>query len=189
MKILSINRDLNQPLSTTVHNVTIIPDSAMIQGGKPFFIPNFSQNWEYQASIAFRIKRLGKKIGKKFASRYYDAIALAVNTIPVDTIIEGQSSSAIFNAFDGAFIIGDWIELDQLDNTNSLSVSIGNETISVDINQLAIDDTIATISQYITLKIGDIITPAHLPISGIITIDTIVNGTLNNTPNLRLKFK
>lgn len=188
MKIISVNRSLTQPVNPLAH-ISIIPDSAMIRDGKPFFIPGFSQKWEFQASIAFRVKRLGKKISSRFAHRYYDAIALAVNTIPIDVISNGQPISATYNAFDGAFIIGDWIELNQLNECHTLKINLDGKEIEIDMTHLAIDDTIASISQFITLKIGDIITPAIIPIRNEIKINTIIEGSINNTPNIKLKFK
>lgn len=187
MKIISINRELDQPVTTAVNHVTIIPDSAIIRDGKPFFVPGFSSQWKYQATIAFRVKRLGKNIATRFAHRYIDAIALAVNTLPLD-LINSIAPSATTTAFDGAFIIGDWIETENF-NEVSLSVKIGDESISVDLSQLAIEETVAQLSQYFTLKIGDIICPAVLPICNEISINTIVEGSLNGSNNLKLKFK
>lgn len=188
MKILSINRTLDQSVNEAINHLAIIPDSAIIREGKPFFIPGFSQHWEYQATIAFRVTRLGKNIASKFANRYIDALALAVRTIPCE--LEATAApSAITTAFDGAFIIGEWVSLDQFENNKLASVEFENHSMSIDLSQLAIEDTIAILSKYLTLKIGDIIAPAVLPINGNISINTIIEGQLNNKPNIRLKFK
>lgn len=188
MKILSINRTLDQSVNEAINHLAIIPDSAIIREGKPFFIPGFSQHWEYQATIAFRVTRLGKNIAAKFAHRYIDALALAVRTIPRE-LEASATPSAITTAFDGAFIIGEWLNLDQFESNKTISIEIENQTCSIDISQLAIEDTIALLSKYLTLKIGDIIAPATLPINGNISINTIIEGRLNNNPNIRLKFK
>ncbi|MBR5331757.1 MAG: fumarylacetoacetate hydrolase family protein [Muribaculaceae bacterium] len=187
MKIISINRELNQPVATAINHVTIIPDSAIIRDGKPFFVPGFSSQWKYQATIAFRVKRLGKNISTRFAHRYIDAIALAVNTLPLD-LINSIAPSATTTAFDGAFIIGDWVETETF-NDSTLSVTIGDDTQSIALSQLAIEETVASLSQYFTLKIGDIICPAVLPICNDIKLNTIIEGTLNGDNNLKLKFK
>ena len=188
MKILAINRTLDQSVNDIINHLAIIPDSAIIREGKPFFIPRFSQNWKYQATIAFRVTRLGKNIAAKFAYRYIDALALAVRTIPID-LEASATQSAITTAFDGAFIIGQWIELNNFESNNNISIEFDNQAFSLDISQLAIEETIALLSKYITLKIGDIIAPAIIPISENITINTIIDGNLNNTPNIKLKFK
>jgi 2-keto-4-pentenoate hydratase/2-oxohepta-3-ene-1,7-dioic acid hydratase in catechol pathway len=188
MKILAINRTLNQPIDEAINHLSIIPDSAIIREGKPFFIPSFSQRWEYELTIAFRVTRLGKNIAAKFAHRYIDALALAVRNHPID-FEQAAAPSDITTAFDGAFIIGDWVEFESLDSMKSLSVEIDNKKISVEMSQLAIEETIALLSKYLTLKIGDIIAPATLSISGDITINTIIEGKLNDNTNIRLKFK
>lgn len=188
MKILSINRTLDQSVNEAINHLAIIPDSAIIREGKPFFIPGFSQKWKYQATIAFRVTRLGKNIAAKFAHRYIDALALAVRTIPID-LEASATASAITTAFDGAFIIGEWLDLTQFENNKNITVEIDNQIVSIDINQFEIEETIALLSKYLTLKIGDIIAPAILPINGNININTIIDGNINNTPNIRLKFK
>ena len=82
MKIIIVNRNIEHQLSHDIPRVDIIPDSAIIRDGKPFFVPNFSSRWKYEAMVAFRSMRLGKNIAPKFAHRYYDAFTLAVRTIP-----------------------------------------------------------------------------------------------------------
>lgn len=188
MKILAINRTPGQPVDITNNLLSIIPDSAIIREGKPFFVPGFSDKWIYQATIAYRVTRLGKNIAAKFAHRYIDAVALAVYTKPLD-FIDKVGQSAIASAFDGAFIIGDWVSLEQFDKDATISIDFDGNTTSLCFSQLAIEDTIADISKYLTLKIGDIIAPAIIPISGDIVINSIVNGSLNNNPNIKLKFK
>ncbi len=188
MKILSINRTLDQSVNEAINHLAIIPDSAIIREGKPFFIPGFSQKWKYQATIAFRVTRLGKNIAAKFAHRYIDALALAVCTIPLD-FEASVAPSAISSAFDGAFIIGEWIDLNQFQNNKNISIEIGGQELSVDISKFAIEETIALLSKYLTLKIGDIIAPASLPINDDIIINTIIDGNINNSHNIRLKFK
>ena len=189
MKIIVLNRNISQPLVDELPHVEIIPDSAILHSGKPFFVPSFSSKWKYEISIAFRNTRLGKNIAEKFANRYYDAFTIVAKTIPCD-IVE-SSSSAITYAFDGSFILGEWIEIDAIKSLESISITIGNKTETISISQLEIDKTIALLSKYLTLKIGDIITPAHLSIEGDIMIDNTVNASIENINEncLKLKFK
>jgi hypothetical protein len=102
-----------------------------------------------------------------------------------------SSSSAITYAFDGSFILGEWIEIDAIKSLESISITIGNRTETISISQLEINKTIALLSKYLTLKIGDIITPAHLSIEGDIMIDNTVNASIENINEncLKLKFK
>lgn len=188
MKIIVVNRNIEQPFALDEHRVDIIPDSAIIRDGKPFFVPSFSSTWKYEAMIAFRSTRLGKNIAAKFAHRYYDAIALAVRTIPCDL---APSQSATSYAFDGSFIIGDWIELEALENLNQIKIVIGNKETTINLSQLEIENAIAQLSQFFTMKIGDIIVPAILNLSNEININTTTCGTIENITGecLKLKFK
>lgn len=186
MKIIIVNRPIDQQQFDTFPKVDIIPDSAIIKEGKPFFVPNFSSSWKYEITIVFRIIRLGKNIAVKFANRYYDAIAIAARTIPVDI---RSTESALSTVFDGSFILGDWINLDQIQQDKDLSIKISNNNFTLNLSHLAIDETIAQLSKYLTLKIGDIIAPATIPIIGDIKINTIIEGQLNDNLNIKLKFK
>ncbi len=183
MKILAVNRELEQPINDFV-GVDVIPDSAMIQDGKPFFVPDFFNQWCYYAVLAFRVSRLGKNIATKFAHRYYDAVALAVRTSPVVTM---PISTAVTTAFDGAFICGAWTQIDNLNE--NLRISIGDKSISISTANLLINDSVAYLSKYFTLKIGDIIIPAKISIESEIITDTVVVGKINENDCLKLKFK
>ena len=188
MKITIVNRNIEQPLSQSLPRVEIIPDSAIIRDGKPFFVPSFSSSWQFEALIAFRSTRLGKNIAPKFAHRYYDAFALAVRTIPCDML---PTQSATSYAFDGSFIIGEWIDIDALNGHDEIKVSIGDTETVIKVSQLEIDATIARLSQFFTMKIGDIIVPAILNLSQEININTTLSGKINNITGecLKLKFK
>lgn len=188
MKVIFVNRPIEQPLSETLPKIDIIPDSAIVRDGKPFFVPGFSLDWQYQLVIAVRSTRLGKNIGVKFAHRYFDAIALAAKTIPCDI---ANCNSAIATAFDGAFILGNWVDVDKLNPDTPLSITIDDQSLQVALPQLEIDKTIAAISRYFTLKIGDIIVVATTPITRKITIDTTASGEINDIDGsgLKLKFK
>ena len=55
------------------------PDSALLKDSKPFFIPDFSQQVDYETELVVRINRLGKNIAPRFASRYYDAVTVGIH--------------------------------------------------------------------------------------------------------------
>ena len=54
-------------------------DSALLNDSKPFFIPDFSQQVDYETELVVRINRLGKNIAPRFASRYYDAVTVGID--------------------------------------------------------------------------------------------------------------
>lgn len=101
------------------------------------------------------------------------------------------TQSATSYAFDGSFIIGEWIDIDALNGHDEIKVSIGDTETVIKVSQLEIDATIARLSQFFTMKIGDIIVPAILNLSQEININTTLSGKINNITGecLKLKFK
>ena len=54
------------------------PDSALLKDSKPFFIPDFCEQVDYETELVVRINRLGKNIAERFAHRYYDAVTVGI---------------------------------------------------------------------------------------------------------------
>ena len=81
MKIIAVGMNYarhNEELGHTLENkepvIFMKPDSAILKDGKPFFIPDFSNEVHYETELVVRINRLGKNIASRFAHRYYDAV-------------------------------------------------------------------------------------------------------------------
>ena len=55
------------------------PDSALLKDSKPFFIPDFCRQVDYETELVVRICRLGKNISERFAHRYYDAVTVGID--------------------------------------------------------------------------------------------------------------
>ena len=171
-------------------SLQIIPDSAVLANRRPFFVPDFDDKWAYTPAVAFRISRLGKTIGARFASRYFDAMTLAVRTIPLSLTERLHSEGLACGlecAFDGALLIGDWIPLP--DPYATIDGAIGNCTFTCSLDSLHIDAAIHSVSQYIMLKMGDIIIPASIPHTQPLVVNDRLTGTLNGTECLSFKVK
>ena len=54
-------------------------DSALLKDRKPFFIPDWSKQVDYETEEVVRICRLGKSITERFAHRYYDTVTVGIN--------------------------------------------------------------------------------------------------------------
>lgn len=86
MKIIAVGMNYalhNKELGHTHENkepvIFLKPDSAILKDGKPFFIPDFSNEVHYEAEVVVRICRLGKNIAPRFAHRYYDAVTVGID--------------------------------------------------------------------------------------------------------------
>ena len=147
------------------------PDTAISPKGHPFIIPDFSNNVHYEVELVVRINRLGKHIEEKFSHKYYDQIGLGIDFTARDIQQEMKEKGLPWEkakGFDGSAVISrkylDKKELELADLNFSLKK---NRTVvqSGNTKQMLfkIDQIIAYISQFYTLKIGDLIytgTPA-----------------------------
>ncbi|WP_295727738.1 hypothetical protein [uncultured Muribaculum sp.] len=130
--------------------VTVVPDSAILRTGRPWFIPPFATRWTLETVLALRISRLGHCIGAKFAHRYFDAVTLGVMPRPYPH----DPSNGMLDAFDGALIIGDWMPLTD-DGTIVAFTPTGTMDLGPQIEGAR--DMIAHLSSFATMKTGDVV--------------------------------
>ncbi|MCM1504599.1 MAG: hypothetical protein NC127_05335 [Muribaculum sp.] len=163
----------------------LYPDSAVIRDGKPFFVPSFAEHWIYRYGLAWRVCRLGKTIGARFADRYYDALSLCLFPCP-----EGlpDSYGAVVSSFDGAVILGEWLPLPSDGQPLNAELSDGKVIdFSSDIGEMSA--VIPWISGFCTLKIGDVIVSSVAPDKFEYPIDSRVEAMLEKRPCLDFRIK
>lgn len=147
------------------------PDSSVLLKKHPFFIPDFSDDIQYEVEILVRIKKVGKYIDRKFARTYYDEIGLGIDFTARDVQSKLKAKGLPWEkakAFDGSAVIGNFLPVDSLGDVNAINFSLvrnGNTVQNGNTSLMLwkIDDLIEYISKYFTLKIGDVIftgTPA-----------------------------
>ena len=141
------------------------PDTAISPKGHPFFIPDFSNNVQYEVELVIRIKRLGKHIEEKFAHKYYDQIGLGIDFTARDIQQEVKEKGLPWEkakGFDGSAVISrKYLDKKELELANlNFSLKKNGEIVQSGNSQqmlFKIDQIIAYISQFYTLKIGDLI--------------------------------
>ncbi|MGL5938045.1 MAG: fumarylacetoacetate hydrolase family protein [Phocaeicola sp.] len=141
------------------------PDSALLKESKPFFIPDFSEQIEYETELVVRISRLGKHISPRFAHRYYDAVTVGIDFTARDLqkkLREAGQPWEICKGFDGSAVIGDFVPVEKLASVDDLHFHLNIDGVCVQRGYTAdmifkIDQLIAYISQFYTLKIGDLL--------------------------------
>jgi len=178
MKIICVGRNYvahAKELNNEVPTEPVLfmkPDSALLRNNDPFYIPDWSNDLHYECEIIVRINRLGKSIDKKFAHRYYKEIGLGIDFTARDVQNKLKDKGLpweISKAFDhSAVICREFTAIDALPDRNAIhfkldkngtTVQEGNSSLMI----FPIDDIIAHVSKYFTLKIGDLIytgTPA-----------------------------
>ena len=163
------------------------PDSAIIKNGKHFYVPDFLGQVDYEAEIVVRINKLGKSIPARFAHRYYDAITVGIDFTARDMQRRFISEGApwdLSKGFDGSAVLGEFRPIESFDINNiGFSLTIDDETVqSANSSQMLfpVDEIIAYVSRFCTLKTGDLIftgTPAG---TGPARIGTHLKGYLGN---------
>jgi len=145
--------------------VFLKPDSSLLKNNKPFFLPGFSRNIQYEAEIVIKIDKLGKSISKRFAHRYYNEITMGIDITARD--IQNASSKEglpweLSKCFDGSAPLGKFIplkpafEVDNIDfrlEKNGITVQQGNTSDLI----FDVDRIIEYVSVFFTLKTGDLI--------------------------------
>ena len=177
MKIICIGRNYSEHAEELGNETPkepvffLKPDTAISPKGHPFFIPDFSNNVQHEVELVVRINRLGKHIEEKFAHKYYEQIGLGIDFTARDIQQEIKEKGLPWEkakGFDGSAVISrkylDKKELELADLNFSLKKN-GTVVQSGNTQQMLfkIDQIIAYISQFYTLKIGDLIytgTPA-----------------------------
>lgn len=143
-------------------------DSALLRNHKPFFIPDWSERVDYEAEVVVRICRLGKGIPQRFAHRYYDAVTVGIDFTARDWQQQACRKGLpweICKGFDGSAAIGDWVDV----RCERCEVRVENLHFHLDVNGRtvqegctadmlhSIDELIAYISQFFTLRTGDLL--------------------------------
>ena len=171
MKIICIGRNYTKHIEE-LHNerpsepvIFLKPDTAILPKNMPFFIPDFSDDIHHEVEILVRINRVGKHIEPKFAHKYYDEIGLGIDFTARELQSKLKEKGLPWEkakAFDGSAVIGNFLPKKNFESLNSINFELTNNGASVQkgctSNMLwKIDELIAYVSQYFTLKIGDII--------------------------------
>jgi 2-keto-4-pentenoate hydratase/2-oxohepta-3-ene-1,7-dioic acid hydratase in catechol pathway len=140
-------------------------ESCIVRNNKPFYYPDFSRNIHYEAEIVFKIGKAGKKIEKKFASRYYSEIGMGIDFTARDLQEEARKAGLpweICKAFDNSAPLSRFIQKKEFPDTSDIHfrLDLNGKTVQQASTRdmiFSIEDLISYISGFITLKTGDII--------------------------------
>jgi acylpyruvate hydrolase len=171
MKIIAIGRNYAahaKELNNAVPTKPIIflkPDTAVLKDNKPFYIPEFSSDIHYELEIVLKICKEGKHVAEKFASNYYDEIGLGIDFTARDIQTQHKEKGLpweLAKAFDNSAAISSFLPKSEFGDLYDLKfeLQINKETrqLGHTANLLfSFEKIIAFVSQYITLKKGDLI--------------------------------
>jgi 2-keto-4-pentenoate hydratase/2-oxohepta-3-ene-1,7-dioic acid hydratase in catechol pathway len=202
MKIICIGRNYAKHIEELENErpnnpvVFLKPDSAILPNKNPFFIPPFSNDVHYEVEILIKINKVGKHIASRFAHKYYDEIGLGIDFTARDIQQQCKEKGLPWEkakAFDGSAVIGNFYNKNDFNLENLSFQLFKNNEIVQDGNTQSmlwkIDELISYVSQYFTLKKGDIIftgTPAGV---GKVLENDILLGKIENLKAFEIRVK
>ncbi len=171
MKIICIGRnysehakEMNAPVPTEPV-FFLKPDTAIIKDNQPFYYPDFSKDIHHEVELVIKINKPGKNIDKKFAKKYYDEIGIGIDFTARDLQAKCKEKGLPWEkakAFDGSAPIGRFIDKKKIEDINNINFSLsvnGNIVQEGSTKDLlfTFDEVISYVSNFFTLKTGDLI--------------------------------
>ncbi len=191
MKIIAVgmnyaahNKEMHNSLELSEPTIFMKSDSSLLKDGKPFFIPDFSDEIHYETEIVIKINRLGKNIGERFAHRYYSEVTVGIDFTARDlqTRLRKQGLPwELSKAFDNSAVVGTFIPLQDVGEIENLSFRLninGEKAQEGNTSQMLfpVNKIVAYVSRFVTLKIGDLIYTGTPEGVGPVKIDDHLEG-------------
>ncbi len=202
MKIIAIGRNYAAHIAELNNEkpdqpvVFMKPDTAILRKNAPFYYPEYTKDIHFEVEILIKINREGKYIDQKYAHKYYQEIGIGIDFTARDLQAKCKEKGLpweIAKGFNGSAPISDFVEKDSFDLGNlNFSLQQNGEKKQVGNTSLMLfpfDEIIAYVSQYFTLKKGDIIftgTPAGV---GPVTIGDKLEAFIEEKKMLEVEIK
>lgn len=203
MKIICIGRNYTSHIEE-LHSerpieplVFMKPDSAVLLKEHPFVIPEFSEDIHHEIEIIVKINKVGKYIEPKFAHKYYDEISVGIDFTARDLQDKLKAKGLPWEkakAFDGSAVIGEFVPKNQFDSLENITFELTNNNKTVQIGNSSnmlwkIDEIISYVSQFFTLKIGDVIFTGTPEGVAAVKPDDVLEGFLEGQQLFRIQVK
>lgn len=201
MKIICIGRNYSDHVKEMGNSISkspiffLKPNSALLPKRNPFFIPNFSNEIHYEVELVYKIKKVGKSIDQSFSKNYYSEIGLGIDFTARDLQEECKKNGhpwEIAKSFDQSALVSEnFIDLNSLNKLNFSLLKNGEIVQESNANKMIfnIDQIISYVSNYMTLKTGDLIftgTPSGV---GPIKIGDSLEGFINDKSMFKVNIK
>ncbi len=203
MKIICIGRNYVKHIEELQNErpdepvIFLKPDTAVVQKQFPFVIPEFSSDIHHEVEVLVKINKVGKYIDAKFAHKYYDEIGLGIDFTARDLQAKLKEKGLPWEkakAFDGSAVIGDFVaktEFAPLDNISFELTNNGTVVQQGNTQQMLwkIDEIIAYVSQYFTLRTGDVIFTGTPEGVAKVSPDDVLEGFIEGRKLFRIQVK
>ena len=203
MKIICIGRNYTNHIAELQNErptepvVFMKPDSAVLLKQHPFVLPEFSHDVHHEIELIVKINKVGKYIEPKFAHKYYDEISVGIDFTARDLQDQLKSKGLPWEkakAFDGSAVIGEFLSKEQFASLDDVNFELlkngavaqkGNSSLML----WKIDELVAYVSQFFTLKIGDIIFTGTPEGVASVAPNDVLEGYLEGQQLFRIQVK
>jgi 2-keto-4-pentenoate hydratase/2-oxohepta-3-ene-1,7-dioic acid hydratase in catechol pathway len=203
MKIICIGRNYTNHIAELQNErptepvVFMKPDSAILLKQHPFVLPEFSNEVHHEIELIVKINKVGKYIEPKFAHKYYDEISVGIDFTARDLQDQLKSKGLPWEkakAFDGSAVIGEFLSKEQFASLDDVNFELlkngalaqkGNSSLML----WKIDELVAYVSQFFTLKIGDIIFTGTPEGVASVAPNDVLEGYLEGQQLFRIQVK
>jgi 2-keto-4-pentenoate hydratase/2-oxohepta-3-ene-1,7-dioic acid hydratase in catechol pathway len=203
MKIICIGRNYANHIEELKNErpsepvVFMKPDSAILLKQHPFVIPEFSEDIHHEIELIVKISKVGKYIEPKFAHKYYDEISVGIDFTARDLQAKLKEKGLPWEkakAFDGSAVIGEFLPKSQFVSLENITFELTNNNVTVqngnsNMMMWNIDELISYVSQFFTLKIGDIIFTGTPEGVAAVKPDDVLEGFLEGQKLFRIQVK
>jgi 2-keto-4-pentenoate hydratase/2-oxohepta-3-ene-1,7-dioic acid hydratase in catechol pathway len=203
MKIICIGRNYVKHIEELQNErpdepvVFLKPDSAILLKQHPFVIPEFSDDVHHEVEILVKINKVGKYIESKFAHNYYDEIGLGIDFTARDLQAKLKEKGLPWEkakAFDGSAVIGDFYPKNDYNSLENIEFKLVKNGEIVQLGNTShmlwkIDELIAHVSQFFTLKKGDIIFTGTPEGVSAVKPNDILEGFIKDKKSFRIQVK
>lgn len=203
MKIICIGRNYVNHINELQNErpdepvIFLKPDTAILPKKFPFVIPEFSDDVHHEVEILVKISKVGKYIEAKFAHKYYDEIGLGIDFTARDVQTKLKEKGLPWEkakAFDGSAVIGDFVSKNLFNSVENITFELIKNGKTVQKGNTShmlwkIDEIIAHISQYFTLKKGDIIFTGTPEGVSAVQPDDVLEGFIEDKKLFRIQIK
>jgi 2-keto-4-pentenoate hydratase/2-oxohepta-3-ene-1,7-dioic acid hydratase in catechol pathway len=203
MKIICIGRNYVKHIEELNNErpeepvIFLKPDTAVVPKKFPFFIPAFSNEIHHEVEILVKINKVGKYIDTKFAHKYYDEIGLGIDFTARDVQNKLKEKGLPWEkakGFDGSAVIGDFLPKNNFISVENITFELTNNGQTVQKGNTShmlwkIDEIISHISQYFTLKKGDIIFTGTPEGVAKVAPNDVLEGFIDKKQLLRIHVK
>lgn len=202
MKIICIGRNYASHIAE-LHNerpdepvIFLKPDTAVLPKQFPFVIPEFTNDVHHEVELLVRISKVGKYIDRKFAHKYYEEIGLGIDFTARDVQQKLKEKGLPWEkakAFDGSAVIGEFVPKNSFSG-ESITFELTNNGKTVQKGDSAhmlwkIDEIISYISQYFTLRIGDVIFTGTPEGVAKVTSGDVLEGFIEDKKLFRIQIR